>query len=189
MGEIKSAFEKALERAEKLGKLSPEEMKKRKDAESTAIGKALAERYLEHGHSRVLKEESNRYTGDQKIIVSTAAIRRLVDAISLQNNELTERAMEGISTLSDDARTLEAKRKIVSLITEYKEAERQAYEQGKRRMDRRGAELLDELAISGSAIGEVKLGAREAWEEIREELSSRFDNRLQKLKQELLELS
>lgn len=99
------------------------------------------------------------------------------------------RVMEGISTLSDDARTLEAKRKMVSLITEYKEAERQAYEQGKRRMDRRGAELLDELAISGSAIGEVKLGDSEAWEEIQEELSSRFDNRLQELKQELLELS
>lgn len=97
------------------------------------------------------------------------------------------RVMEGISTLSDDARTLEAKR--VSLITEYKEAERQAYEQNKRRMDRRGAELLDELAISGSAIGEVKLGDSEAWEEIQEELSSRFDNRLQELKQELLELS
>ncbi len=56
-------------------------------------------------------------------------------------------------------------------------------------MDRRGAELLDELAISGSAIGEVKLGDSEAWEEIQEELSSRFDNRLQELKQELLELS
>lgn len=97
------------------------------------------------------------------------------------------RVMEGISTLSDDARTLEAKR--VSFITEYKEAERQAYEQNKRRMDRRGAELLDELAISGSAIGEVKLGDSEAWEEIQEELSSRFDNRLQELKQELLELS
>jgi hypothetical protein len=189
MAEMKSAYEKALERAEKLGRLSPEEMKERKDAENAAIGKALAERYLEHGHNRILGEALARYTGDDKDIVATAALQHLVDAISLQDDKLTKRAMEGISTLNDDARTLKAKQKVLSLATAYKEAEKQAYGQMKRRVDRSGAELLDELAISGSAIGDIKLGASELWEGIQKELSQRFDNRLQEVKQELIESS
>ena len=59
MGEMKSAFEKALERAEKLGKLSPEEMRGRKEAEYAPIGRAIADRYLRHGHNEILEEEAN----------------------------------------------------------------------------------------------------------------------------------
>ena len=43
VGELKSAYEKAMERAERLGKLSPEEMRETKRVEFEPVGRALAE--------------------------------------------------------------------------------------------------------------------------------------------------
>ena len=74
MDEMKSAFEKALERAERLGKLSPEEIRKRKEEEYIPVGRALADRYLGHGYVKLLEEEANRYNGEEKDIVRRAAL-------------------------------------------------------------------------------------------------------------------
>jgi len=70
VGEMKSAFEKAMEKAEKLGSLSPEEMRERKEAEYTTLGRAIAERYMGHGHKQLLKEEVGQYSGEEKAVVS-----------------------------------------------------------------------------------------------------------------------
>ena len=46
MGEIKSAWEIALEKVDKLGELSPEELKRQKEEKYALIGQALADKYL-----------------------------------------------------------------------------------------------------------------------------------------------
>ena len=46
MGEIKSAWEIAVERVEGLGKLSPEELRRQKEEEYALIGQVLADKYL-----------------------------------------------------------------------------------------------------------------------------------------------
>ncbi len=99
MGEMKSAYEKAMERVEKLGKLSPEEMKERKEAEYTLVGRALAERYLNHGYGELLSEEVGNYNDEEKDMVTRAAVSRLIEAIQLADSESTERATLGISSL------------------------------------------------------------------------------------------
>ena len=188
MSEMKSALEKALERAEKLGKLSPEEMRQRKEAEYAPIGRALAERYLGHGQKRVFKEEVNRYSGEEKGIVLRAALLRLEEAIDLENDELTEMAMAGMLVLKQKGKIGEINKKIRSLLREYREAEKQKYEGEKERIEKGEKELLHQLRISGSAVGEINLKANEAWASISQELYSRFNERLVDLKGELLSL-
>ena len=188
MGEMKSAFEKAMERAEKLGKLSPEEMRERKQAEYTPIGRALAERYLGHGQKQVFKEEANRYSGDEKGIVIRAALLRLGEAIDLGNDELTENALAGMLVFKAKEKMGEINEKIRSLLREFREAQQQKYEGEKERIERGEKELLHQLRISGSAVGEINLKASEAWERISQQLCSRFNERLVDLKGELLSL-
>jgi len=188
MGEMKSAFEKAMERAEKLGKLSPEEMRERKQAEYNPIGRALAERYLGHGQKRVFKEEANRYSGDEKGIVIRAALLRLGEAIDLENDELTEKALAGMLVFKAKEKMGEINEKIRSLLREFREAQQQKYEGEKERIERGEKELLHQLRISGSAVGEINLKASEAWERISQQLCSRFNERLVDLKGELLSL-
>ena len=51
---------------------------------------------------------------------------------------------------------------------------------------RRERELLHQLRISGSAVGEVNVEASEAWKGLSRELYSQFDQRLQQLREQLL---
>ena len=191
MGEMKSAFEKALEKAEKLGKLSPEEMRERKEAEYAPIGRALAERYLGHGHRRILKEEVKRYSGDEKGIVSRAALSRLAEAIDLASDEFfekTEKALAGMLALKGKGQIGEINERIMSLLREFREAQQQKYEREEERVEKGERELLHQLRISGSAVGAINLKASEAWGTISQELHSQFNERLEALKQELLNL-
>lgn len=189
MSEMKSALEKALEKAEKLGKLSPEEMRQRKEEEYTPIGRAIADRYLGHGHNPILEEEVNRYSGEEKAIVIRAALSRLEDAIGLESDEVAERAIAGILTFRGEEKFGEISERIRSLLGEYREVRRQKYEEQKEHIERREMELLHQLRISGSAVGDINLQTSEAWARISQELSSRFDERLEELKRELANLS
>lgn len=184
MGEMKSAFEKALEKAEKLGKLSPEEMREQKEEECAPIGRAIADRYLGHGHKPILEEEVNRYSGDEKGIVLRAALSRLGEAIGLES-EVTERAIAGMLTLMGEEKIGETSEKIKNLIEEYREAKGQKYEEEKEHIERWERELLHQMRVSGSAVGEINLRASEEWQGISQELLSKFNGRLEELKQGL----
>lgn len=189
MSEMKSAFEKALEKAEKLGKLSAEEMRQRKEEEYAPIGRAIVDRYLEHGHNPLLKEEVNKYSGDEKGIVIRAALSKLGEAIVLESDEVAEKAIAGMLTLRGEEKIGEISERIRSLLREYREVKSQKYEEEKEHIEKRERELLHQLRISGSAVGEINLKASEAWERISQELFSRFNERLEELKRELLGLS
>jgi len=187
MGELKSAYEKALERADRLGKLSPEEMRGRKMAEYAAIGRALAERYLEHGYTRVLNEELGKYRGSDRDVLVEAALSRLVEALSLDAPEATQRALQGITTMKPTTSIVETQRQIRSLAIDYTVAREQAYEQATEGLKKRGAEALDELGVAGGAIGDLRVGTRELRRDTSQELRSQFEPRLAEVKRELLE--
>ncbi len=188
MGEIKSAFEKAMEKVEKLGKLSPEEVRQDKEAEYTPVGRALADRYLGHGYIQIFREEMGKYSGDGKDIVVRAALSRLVEAISLGSDKITERATEGVLTLKENEKVREMNEEIRGLCSEYKKGEQQEYDDEKEEIERQERELLHQLRISGEAVGEINLKVSEAWKKTSGELYLRFDERLSELKRELLNI-
>jgi hypothetical protein len=186
MGEIKSALEKALEKAEKLGKLTPQEKKERQEAEYAPVGKALAERFLGHGYLHILRDEEQRYQGEEREIVIQAALTRLMEAIQLEDSLMTQRALEGISSLSDAGRIEEVKQEILRLCHEYQEAEQRRYREEKERVEREERELLHQLRISGSAVGEINLDTSEARKKRAQQLQASFQQELDSLKQTLL---
>jgi len=186
VGEIKSAFEKALEKAERLEKLSPEEMRERKGEEYAPIGRALADRYLGHGYGELLGEEANKHSGEERDIVTRAALSRLVETMELENYEITQRATEGFIVLKRKEKDRELKDQLESLLDEYKQAEKERYEEEKEEIERKERGLLHQLRISGSAVGEINLEASETWEEICQGLYSQYDKILEDLKVQLL---
>ncbi|MFC2039434.1 hypothetical protein ACFLST_01435 [Chloroflexota bacterium] len=186
MREMRSAFEKALERAERLGKLSPEEIRKGKEEKYIPVGQSLADRYLRHGYVQFLEEEVNRYSDDEKDMVRKAALSRLVDAIDLRDHEASGTAMAGILVLGGEQMVGEIRQEIVDLLAAYGKAEKAKYEEQKGEVERRERELLHKLRISGSAVGEINLEASETWREVSRTLHCQFDRRLQELGQQLL---
>ena len=188
MAEMKSAFEKALERAQRLGKLSPEEIRQMRERELIPVGRALADRYLGHGYGQVLAEEANRYSDEEREIVLRVASSRLVEAIELGNLESTEKAVEGILVLKGEEEIGEIKGQIKSIFDQYQQVEKAGYKEQKGEIERKQRELLHQLRISGTAIAEINLEARDAWKEILAALYSHFDQRLQQLKQQLLNI-
>ncbi len=183
---MKSALERALERAEKLGRLSPEERQKAKKEEYSAIGQGIAHRYLKQGDKAVLKHQIEQYEGEEGQIVSQAVFSVLLDKIELDDEEkTTARAIEGLAALQQGEDLAEALGKIRELLAEYQQAKLKALEKGKSLAAKAIREELHRLRISGSAVGEVNLKVSPAWNELMERFQPRFREQLTSLKQEL----
>lgn len=189
MDELKSAFDRAMERVEGMGKLSPEEMRERKEAEYTPVGRAVAERYLEHGHEQLFEEEVNKHSGEEGGIVTRAALARLVEAIGLTSYETAERAMKGVLALAGEHAADEVNGIIESmagLFKEFGEGLQDKYGSERERIEREERGLLHQMRISGSAVGEINMATSEAWGVVYRDFSAPFKQKLEVLKQELV---
>jgi hypothetical protein len=101
MGELRSAFDIAMERAEKLGKASPEEIRKR---DLVPQGEKLAARYLKGQCD--LTVELSKYDDEARGYVAESVKKVLLRNLDVPKNEVvkrtTRRAMDGIKSLKDD---------------------------------------------------------------------------------------
>jgi len=104
----------------------------------------------------------------------------------LGSGETAERAMAGILALKGEEEIGPIAGQIKDLFEEYKQAEKDRYEKEKGEVEREERELLRQLGISGSAVGEINLEASETWKEVCGALYSEFDQRLHQLKEQLL---
>jgi hypothetical protein len=183
MGEIKSAWELAMEKVDKLGKLSPEELRKQKEDRCRSIGQGLAERYLGGLTLRDLKLDLDKHKGAEAELVKAALVSKLTDAIELGEVERLSRVVEGISELNLKNRDVLAgvRAEMEQLFGEYREAE-----QKKRREVETGARaVLHQLRISGSAIGGVNPEVVPEWKSELDEIAQPYRERLGRLKAKL----
>ena len=185
MGDMKSAFEKALEKADKIGKLSPEEMKEREEAEFTPVGRAIAERFLGHGHKQILKEEVERYSNDENGVVVRAALSRLFETIDLSSGHPIDRALDGLLALREKEGIGRTIASIRIIFAELQKEREQEYEREKENIEKSERELLHQLRITGSAVGTMNPKASESLNLVYGQLNSRFNERLEALKKEL----
>ena len=139
MDEMKSALERAMERAESLGKASEEDLRKWKYLPE---GEKLAARYLKDECD--LLTEIGRYDDDTRQLVSEGAQGILVNNIDLPRNEhvkrVNKKAMETIKELKRDKVSLEnVYTKIRRVFNHYEQEgeqqRRQAYEAVKRNVE------------------------------------------------------
>lgn len=181
MGEIKSAWEIAQEKAEKLGKLSAEEVRKQKEERGNSVGKALAEKYLIKPDLRELVEALNNHKGEEGKIIRQAAATRLVEAIELESEGKLKDVSQSLSALLPEEKILAILKEMEYFFEEYRQAEQAM----KQQINRTGKEILHQLRISGTAVSEINPQAKEEWRKTLGSFVQPFEERLKGLKEEL----
>jgi hypothetical protein len=170
MGEMKSAFEKAMEKVEKLGKASPEELRR---MEYVPKGNALAATYLGQ-EDYDLEGELTKYDDTLKVHLIEGAEETFLRNIALpQNNnsrQSNKRAMEGIAVLKGKRKEIESIfEQIEHLFNYYEQARQQVYLQLKSNFE-------TQMQATQRAM-EQQTGNRA---EIRPELHPQFQEELRK---------
>ena len=182
MGEIKSAWEIAQEKAGRLGKLSPEEREGQRQDQCRLIGKSLADNYLSQYDIGLFEAELHNHSAQDKDLISQAAILRLIEAIDLRYVSTLDKIGQGILTLDSTTAAKKTLGKMKKLSHEYEESENRERQE----IEKAGRETLHQLRISGSAISRINISAREEWQKKLSHLSQPFEERLKDLKNELL---
>jgi len=196
MGDIKSAREIALEKAEKIGEATDEERLRWKHVPE---GEKLAAKYLKQNLNLVA--ELGNF--DQSIIsyIKEGAADILLRNINLPKSDLArksnKKAMEGLKTLKSDKVGVEnIYSKIRSLFNHYTEQgeqqRRQAYEQLKAEFTAKVQQAVQQQL--GSVVGlnidiERQPQFQEEWRKLLAHLDSQYLVLLNEYKQELLAIA
>jgi hypothetical protein len=183
MGELKSAWQVAQERANALGKLSAEEKEQREREGYRQIGQALAQKWLD-GHQHLdITAELNKHQEKEREIMRQAVIRHLTEAIDFattQGISSTKMIVEAISSLGPE---LQPKAEEISqLVQEYEGAEQKTRQE----LESNYKEALHQLRISGTAVDAINIESNPQWQLARQGLVEALTPRLNDLKQALI---
>ena len=183
MGEIKSAWELAMEKVERLGKLSPEELKRQNEEKYRSRGQALAEKYLSGAPLRELRSELDKSGSAEKEAIMASLAARLVETIELGNVERLAKVIEAMSDLKLKSQEGMAaiKGELEQLFAEYIEAEQKK----RHEVETAARNVLHQLRISGSAIGSVNPAVVPEWKEEIDEIAQPYQERLDDIKARL----
>jgi hypothetical protein len=180
VGEIKSAWELAMEKVEKLGKLSPEELQRQKSEKCGSIGQGLSEKYLSGLTLRDLRLELDKHKGEERDLVSTALASRLIDAIELGDAERLSKVLEAISELNlkNGVDLAGVGAEVEQLFGEYRETEQKK----RHEVETAARGVLHQLRISGGAIGSVNPEVVPEWKNELDKIAQPYRERLESLK-------
>jgi hypothetical protein len=176
--EIRSAFEIAMEKAEKLGNLSAEEKRQLHEEELLAAGEALRERYLNGLPLRDIDVELRRRTDEDRRIVSHHLLRHLLDTIDVTNAAVDDRILAGIEHLSADAEVVQG---IRGLLQEYEKALETARQESLHTLEEAMRKELELRGISGSAV-QPAIETSPQWLQVRHGLDAHYQERLEEIK-------
>jgi hypothetical protein len=193
MGEIKSAFEKAMEKVAKIGQASEEELMKWK---YTPEGQRLAVEYLKEECN--LTAELGKYKEEEKRFVALGAEEVLLRNIGLPKNEFAKknnkRAMEAIKALKRDKASVEnVYSKIRRIFSHYEQEgeqqRRQTYEMLKQDFQSKIQQAIQQQTGVPTGVRidvEHQPQFQEEWRRILAQLDSQYQKLLEEYKQEIL---
>ena len=194
--EIKSAYEIAMEKVEKIGDPTEEE---RLGWQYVPEGEKLAAKHLRGEVD--LKIELGKYDFRSRKYVIDSALSTLIKNISLPKNEIVNKtntkAIEGIKELKNDKVKIEnilnQMRRIFSHYNEQGEQQRkQAYKQVKEAFE---IKVQKAMQLQGGDISGVKINIekqpqfQEEWRRVQNQLDAHYINLLDGLKKEIQTLS
>ena len=195
MSDMKSALERALERAERLGEASDEDRKRWKYVPE---GEKLAARYLKDEGD--LLAELDRYDESARPFVVEGAQGTLVNNIDLPRNEhlkrVNKRAMEALKELKRDKVSLEnVYTKLRRVFSHYEQEgeqqRRQAYDQVKRDVEARLRQAMQQQ-LGAAAPARINVEAQpqfqQEWRRTLVQLESQYLTLLEEFKQEMLKI-
>jgi len=185
MGKLKSAWEIAQEKADRLGKLSAEEMQRQREQECRQIGRAIVQRYLDSPEPLPLAIELNKYQ-EKKDLVRQATLTHLTQAIDLRfltsfgMTSKPERIIQGIAAVEPKSESIIER--IRGLVQEYEQLAVKA----RQAIEIKCRETLHQLRISGTAVGNINIEATPQWQQSWHLLTEPLEPRLDSLKRELI---
>ncbi len=195
MADIKSAYEIAMEKAEKIPKATDEELLKWKYIPE---GEKLAARYLKQEADLVV--ELGRFEPKIADLVRSGIITTLARNINLPRTDLikktNKRAMDGIKAIKQDRVATEnifsQIRRLFSHYSEQGEQQRrQAYQQVKTSFEAKLQQALQQQM--GSSVAGIKIDVekqpqfQEEWHKLLNQLDAQYIKLLEEYKHELVE--
>ena len=195
MSEMKSAWEKAMEKVEKLGKLSEEELRQ---LEYQPVGNKLAARYLQETDYN-LDAELTKYkgTGIRKYVLQGVQ-EIFLRNISLPKNEhdmqTIRRAMSGLKLLKENKNLLDTiLDRIANLLNYYGQARQQTYLQFKKDFEAKLQETNQAMQQQMGAKVRIEPEQHpqfpEEWRRINSQLDAQYEKTLEEHKQQILKLA
>ena len=195
MSEMKSAWEKAMEKVEKLGKLSEEELKQ---LEYQPAGNKLAAKYLqETGYN--LDAELTKYkgTGVRKYVLQGAQeifLRNIVLPKNEHDMQATRRAMAGLRLLKENKNLLDSiLDRITNLLNYYGQARQQTYLQFKKGFEAKLQETNQAMQQQMGAKVRIEPEQHpqflEEWRRISSQLDAQYEKALEEHKQQIVKIA
>lgn len=193
MSEMKSAYERAMERAEKIGKASPDELMR---LEAAPKGNQIAARFMkEPGFD--LDAELNKYKGSgirKQVIdgVLEIFLRYLTLPTGGMGQEAVNRAKQGILILKENKKLVEEIfSQLDNMFSYYEQARQQAVNQLKQAFEQQMAHQVRGAGGQvGSRAGRVDVTAqpqfRDEWSRVLGELNRQYERALEEQRQRLL---
>jgi len=194
MSEMKSAWEKAMEKVEKLGKLSEEDIK---HLEYQPAGNKLAAKYLQEVDYN-LDAELTKYkgTGVRKYVLQGAQ-EIFLCSIFLPKNEsdlqTIKRAMAGLRLLKENRNLLDTViDRITNLLNYYGQARQQTYLQFKKDFEAKLRETNQAMQQQVGAKVHIEPEQHpqfmEEWRRINSQLDAQYEKVLEEHKQQILKM-
>ena len=195
MSEMKSAWEKAMEKVEKLGNLSEEELKQ---LEHQPAGNKLAAKYLQETDYN-LDVELTKYkgTGVRKYVLQGAQeifLRNIVLPKDEHDMQTTRRAMAGLRLLKENKNLLDTiLDRITNLLNYYGQARQQTYLQFKKGFEAKLQEtnkaLQQQMGAKVRIEPEQHPQFLEEWRRISSQLDAQYEKVLEEHKQQILKMA
>jgi hypothetical protein len=195
MSEMKNAWEKAMEKVEKLGKLSEEELKR---LEYQPIGNKLAAKYLQETDYN-LDAEMMKYkgTGVRKYVLQGAQeifLRSIVLPKNEYDMQTTRRAMAGLRLLKENTKLLDTVLDhITNLLNYYVQARQQTYLHFKKDFETKLREsnqtMQQQLGAKARLEPEQHPQFMEEWRRINSQLDGQYEKALEEHKQQILKMT
>lgn len=192
MSDMKSAYERAMERVEKLGKASPEEMQR---MEAVPIGNKLAAQYMKEPDFN-LDGELAKYkgTGIRKQIIEGVMeilLRHIALPATPGAKAAIDRAKRGILSIKENKRAVEnVFTQLDNLFNYYDQARQQTFNQLKQALEQRVAQ---QMRASGQLGAQPKIDVtaqpefQQEWARVLADLNARYDQALEEQKQRIAE--
>jgi hypothetical protein len=192
MDEMKSAWERALEKVEGMGKLTEDEAKR---IEHLPAGNRLAAKYLESPDFD-LDAELTKYkgTGARKHILQGAEeifVRNITLPYHERAKQITRRAMAGIKILKENKKQLDATYELIeNLLNYYEQARQQTFAQFKQdfesKLQSMAAALQQKRGNATSIEAELQQQFQQEWHKISSQLDAQYEKTLEEHRQQII---
>jgi hypothetical protein len=195
MSEMKSAWEKAMEKVEKLGKLSEEELKQ---LEYQPVGSKLAAKYLQETNYN-LDAELVKYkgTGVRQYVLQGAQeifLRNIFLPKNEHDGQTARRAIAGLKLLKENKNLLNTTiDRITNLLNYYVQARQQTYQNFKKgfedKLQEANKTMQQQVGAKTRIEPEQHPQFLEEWRKISSQLDAQYEKVLEEHKQQIMKIA